>query len=297
MEFSAPTRRRLLWTLGAVGFAVATASDSVRGVTGAAANSSGPAARPTPSRTPGLVPSASPSLPVQTPPVPGQPPGLGSAALLPGRPGWKPTRVRRRKDAVTNLKELGPDPDRPPRALALTIDDGPHPQYTPQILDLLAEHQVTATFFVVGEMVREYPLLTRRIVEAGHQICNHTMTHPSPFNLIGARRIHREIAEAHARVAQVTGVVPKFFRAPGGAWSRQVMEETAEYGMIPIGWEVDPSDWRRPGVGRIKRALLDSEEGAIMLCHDGGGDRSQTVAALRQVLPRLKKRGMTFVPL
>jgi peptidoglycan/xylan/chitin deacetylase (PgdA/CDA1 family) len=296
MEFSEPTRRRLLWTLGAVGFAVVTASDGVRG---AAAGAGSAAPRPGPSsRTPGPTPSGSSALRVPTPPLAsGQPPGTGPAVLLPGQPGWKPTRVRRRKEAVYNLRQLGPGRRPPPRALALTIDDGPHPKYTPQMLDLLAEHQVTATFFVVGEMVREYPHVTRRIVEAGHHICNHTMTHPSPFNLIGGRRIHQEIAEAHARIAETTGVVPRYFRAPGGAWSRQVMEEVAEYGMIPVGWEVDPSDWSRPGVGRIKRVLLGSKSGAIMLCHDGGGDRSQTVAALREVLPRLKQRGMTFVPL
>ncbi|TNY37911.1 polysaccharide deacetylase family protein [Thermomonospora catenispora] len=274
MDMKEPTRRRLLWTLGAIGFAVATSSDSVRGTSGTGGRES--AARPTP--------TPAPSRPRPTP-----------TPILPGHPAWKPTPVQRRTAAVNNLKDL--DPQRATGAISLTIDDGPHPKYTPQILDLLAEHQITATFFVVGEMVKEYPLLTRRIVEAGHQICNHTMHHPSPFDRIGSRRIRREIVEAHERIAQATGVVPKFFRAPGGAWSKQVFETTAEFGMIPIGWEVDPQDWRRPGVGRIKRALLESQEGAIMLCHDGGGNRSQTVAALRQVLPRLKRRGLTFVPL
>ncbi|MBA9001759.1 MULTISPECIES: polysaccharide deacetylase family protein [Thermomonospora] len=290
MDLKEPTRRRLLWTLGAIGFAVAASSDSVRGAAGTGGR--GPAARPTP------TPAPSGSRPLRAaggPHAPGRPPVVTPAVILPGHPAWKPTPAPRRKEAVTNLRELGPG--RPPGTISLTIDDGPHPEYTPQILDLLAEHRVTATFFVVGEMVREYPLITRRIVEAGHQICNHTMSHPSPFDRIGSRRIRREIAEAHERIAQATGVTPKFFRAPGGAWSKQVFETTAEFGMIPIGWEVDPQDWRRPGVGRIRRALLESKEGAIMLCHDGGGDRSQTVAALRQVLPRLKKRGLTFVPL
>ncbi|WP_041440320.1 polysaccharide deacetylase family protein [Thermomonospora curvata] len=275
MEFSEPSRRRLLWTLGAVGFAVAVGSDSVRGT----AEASGSGASP---QTPTAAPAPRTPSPSPTP-------------TLPGHPAWRPVRVRRYKEAITNLDQL--DPARPPKTISLTIDDGPHPKYTPQVLDLLAEHQVTATFFVVGEMVKEHPALTRRIVEAGHQICNHTMTHPMGFDRIGGKRIHREIAEAHARIAQATGVVPKYFRSPGGAWSRQVMEKVAEYGMIPIGWEVDPWDWRRPGVARIKRALLRSKDGAIMLCHDGGGDRSQTVAALREVVPRLKKRGMTFVPL
>ncbi|HEX2314154.1 MAG TPA: polysaccharide deacetylase family protein [Thermomonospora sp.] len=296
MEFSEPTRRRMLFTLGAAGFALAVGSDAAGDTPRSGPGATGPAARPI--RVGGRgVPSSGATLSVPVPPLaPNQPPGAGHA-LLPGHPGWKPTRVPRRKDAVTNLKDLGPAP-RPPKALSLTIDDGPHPEYTPQMLDLLAEHQVTATFFIVGEMVKEYPHIARRIAEAGHQICNHTMTHPSPFDRIGGRRIHREIAEAHARIAEATGVVPKFFRSPGGAWSKQVFELTAEYGMIPIGWDVDPSDWSRPGVGRIRRTLLnEAKEGSILLTHDGGGDRSQTIAALRQVLPRLKRRGMTFVPL
>ncbi|WP_245974403.1 polysaccharide deacetylase family protein [Thermomonospora umbrina] len=289
MEFSEPTRRRMLLTLGGAGFALAIGSD-------AASDADAPRlGKPGEGGVLGRGVGNGPTLSVPVPRLPpGEPPSI-APAILPGHPSWKPTRVPARKDAVTNLKQLGPG--RPPRTLSLTIDDGPHPEYTPQMLDLLAEHEVTATFFIVGEMVREYPKIARRIADAGHQICNHTMTHPSPFDKIGGRRIHREIAEAHARIAEATGVVPKFFRSPGGAWSKLVYEKTAQYGMIPIGWEVDPSDWSRPGVGRIRRTLLEAKAGAILLTHDGGGDRSQTIAALRQVLPKLKKRGMTFVPL
>lgn len=281
MEFSEPTRRRALWALGAAGLAALGAADGVRDGAPSPARAVRPVARPRGLLHPPVVPPTQP---------PAQPP-----APLPGRPGWHPVPVPPRHQAVINLKDLGPPPR--PRAIALTIDDGPHPEWTPQVLDLLAEHQVTATFFIIGEMVKEYPRLAKRIAEAGHLICNHTMTHPIPFDRIGGRRITSEIREAHARIADATGVTPKFFRSPGGAWSHRVFETVAEWGMIPIGWEVDPQDWRRPGVGHIRRTMMESKAGAIMLCHDGGGDRSQTLRALRTVLPKMKQRGLTFVPL
>jgi peptidoglycan/xylan/chitin deacetylase (PgdA/CDA1 family) len=165
------------------------------------------------------------------------------------------------------------------------------------MLDLLAEHQVRATFFTIGSQVKEHPKLTRRLVDAGHQICNHTMNHPVSFKGLSKKRLETEIGEAHDRIAQITGVVPTFFRAPGGSWSPQVLDVVAEHEMLPLDWAVDPRDWARPGVGRIRKALLKCESGDILLVHDGGGDRSQTLKALRKVIPELKKRGMTFVSL
>src|SRR6185503_9187429 len=143
-------------------------------------------------------------------------------------------------------------PPAPPNSVALTIDDGPHPLYTPQMLDLLAEHKVVATFSVIGIQVKEFPKLTQRIVEAGHQICNHTMTHPMPFNHLTPKRLRTEVVDCHDRIADITGVTPKFFRSPGGSWSRRVLDTAHGQGMIAIDWDVDPRDWDRPGVGHIK---------------------------------------------
>lgn len=208
---------------------------------------------------------------------------------------WTPAKLTALKTPVRDLSELSPAP--PPQTIALTIDDGPHPTWTPRVLDLLAEHQIHATFFIIGEQVKEMPKLTRRIADAGHQVCNHTMTHPITIAGLSEKRVRREIVEANERVADVTGVLPQFFRSPGGAWSKTVLELVAENGLLPIDWAVDPRDWSRPGVGHIRRTLLGSKAGNIMLCHDGGGDRSQTLAALGKVIPKLKKRGLTFVAL
>jgi peptidoglycan/xylan/chitin deacetylase (PgdA/CDA1 family) len=179
-------------------------------------------------------------------------------------------------------------------AVALTVDDGPHPDWTPPLLDLLDHHGVRATFFLIGDRVRERPDLARRIAAAGHVLGNHSMTHPHPFAALGADALEAEIAGTQETIEKATGVVPQMFRAPSGNWSPNVLRAAARHGLTPVDWTVNPSDWRRPGTGRIARTLGRRRPGPILLCHDGGGDRSQTVAALAQVLPDLRARGLTF---
>lgn len=208
---------------------------------------------------------------------------------------WTPAKITALETPVRELSQLSPAP--PLKSIALTIDDGPNPRWTPRMLDLLAEERIHATFFIIGEQVKEYPKLTRRIADAGHQICNHTETHPITIGGLSRKRVRKEIVDAHDRIADVTGVVPQYFRSPGGAWSETVLDLTAEHGMLPIDWAVDPRDWAQPGVGRIRRSLLEGKEGDIILCHDGGGDRAQTIKALKGAIPKLKKRGLTFVAL
>ncbi|MFC4054332.1 polysaccharide deacetylase family protein [Actinomadura syzygii] len=269
------TRRRALWLMGATGL-TALGSDSV--------HPHGPRHAPPTAATPRARPVIHPS-PTPTPtPTPTARPAT-----------WTPVKLTASEAPVRELTELSPPP--PPKSIALTIDDGPNPTWTPRILDLLAEHGVHATFFVIGEQVEEYPKLTRRITDAGHQICNHTETHPITIAGLPRKRVRKEILDAQSRISDVTGVVPQFFRSPGGAWSKTVLELTAEHGMIPIDWAVDPRDWARPGVAHIRRELLKGKDGDILLCHDGGGDRSQTHRALKAVIPKLKKRGLTFVAL
>ncbi|MEV4259219.1 polysaccharide deacetylase family protein [Spirillospora sp. NPDC049652] len=175
--------------------------------------------------------------------------------------------------------------------------DGPHPVYTPMMLDLLAANGVKATFSLIGSQVKAYPKLVERIAADGHQISNHSQTHPSPFALIGRDRIHREIIEAKERIENAAGYSPKFFRSPGGDWSRYIFELCRTEGMMPIAWNIDPRDWSRPGTAHIRRSMLAAKGGDVLLCHDGGGDRRQTIEALRTVLPALKQRGLTFVAL
>ena len=182
-------------------------------------------------------------------------------------------------------------------AVALTIDDGPHPTWTPKVLDLLAEHDVSATFSVVGEQVQAYPRLVRRIVRAGHGLCNHTMTHPQPFGARSTAAIRREIVDAQSAISDASGEEPDLFRSPGGNWTEAVLDVADELGLTPVGWSVDPRDWTRPGADAIESSLAAAHAGDILLCHDGGGDRSQTVTALAAVLPRLQDEGLRFAVL
>jgi peptidoglycan/xylan/chitin deacetylase (PgdA/CDA1 family) len=208
-------------------------------------------------------------------------------------PPWPPLPPR--SQAIHRVHDLYPTA--PPNAIALTIDDGPQPEFTPKMLDLLDEFGVKATFSLIGIQVKQFPKLAMRIAQAGHHLCNHTMTHPLDIASFSSRRVNAEITEAHVRIADATGVAPRFFRSPGGAWSRTVLASAARHGMVPIDWDIDPRDWSLPGTRFIRKTMLAAKGGDILLCHDGGGDRSETIKALRDVIPALKKRGLTFVPL
>lgn len=183
-----------------------------------------------------------------------------------------------------------------PMTVALTIDDGPGPVYTPQILKILAEHGVTATFSMVGQNVDSYPAIAREVAAAGHAIANHTWSHPDLAKLSTAA-VRDEISRAGAAIHAATGQQPALFRAPYGAWSPALLDYCATQGLTPLDWSVDPRDWARPGVTAIVRNILaTTRTGSIILEHDGGGDRSQTVAALKIVLPRLLDEGFRFRP-
>jgi peptidoglycan/xylan/chitin deacetylase (PgdA/CDA1 family) len=239
---------------------------------------------------PVLVRAVQPDHAPKTPKAPG-----AAAHGPPPDPSYAHGPLRALQRPAHGLKELSPPA--PPTAVALTVDDGPHPTWTPRMLDLLAEFRVRATFSLIGEQVHEYPQLVKRIVADGHQVSDHTMTHPLNLPQLSASKIKTEIGETHDRIAQATGVAPKFFRAPGGNWSTRILDTAAEHGMVSIDWAVDPRDWARPGTGRISKTLLGATAGDILLCHDGGGDRSETIQALRNVIPALQKRGLTFVAL
>ncbi|WP_250279211.1 polysaccharide deacetylase family protein [Frankia sp. Cppng1_Ct_nod] len=188
-------------------------------------------------------------------------------------------------------------PNAPSNAVALTIDDGPDPRWTPQILDLLRRYDVQATFCLVGVEAHAQRGLVGRMVAEGHSICNHTMTHPIPFSRRAPGKIEDEIARAQSVIVDVSGTTPRLFRSPGGDWSPDVLAAAAHNNMIPIDWDIDPRDWTRPGSTTITQRLLAARPGDILLCHDGGGNRAQTVEALRMVLPRLKTDGYAFVTL
>jgi peptidoglycan/xylan/chitin deacetylase (PgdA/CDA1 family) len=195
----------------------------------------------------------------------------------------------------------GPPPAKPvfyvddgPKAIALTIDDGPSPIYTPQILQILEKYHVTASFSMVGENVTYYPGVARDVADAGHLIVNHTWDHANLTKLTQAQT-RAEIGNATDAIHNAVGRTPTIFRAPYGAWSRTTLEYCASEHLMPLDWSVDPRDWARPGVSKIVANIMkNTGTGSIILEHDGGGDRSETVAALKIAIPRLLDAGYHF---
>ncbi|MCY0936502.1 polysaccharide deacetylase family protein [Streptomyces sp. H34-S4] len=176
-------------------------------------------------------------------------------------------------------------------AMTLTFDDGPDPRYTPAILDTLARYGVRAMFFVCGEMAVDNQDLLRRMVAEGHVIGNHTWTHPL-ITKLSRPALASEIGRTSEIVQQAVGTAPLWFRAPYGAWNRAAFEIGAELGMEPLAWTVDTLDWTEPGTSAIvSRALKGAAPGVIVLNHDAGGNRSQSVQALASYLPQLIGRG------
>ncbi len=170
--------------------------------------------------------------------------------------------------------------------LYLTFDDGPDPRWTPRILAVLARHDATATFFQVGSEIRRHPRLAARVRAAGHRVGNHTATHAHLTGL-GRAEIRRE----------VEGGVPgaECLRPPYGQVNVVVRSVAAESGQRLVMWTVDTGDWAKPGADRVVRRLLTgARPGAVVLMHDGGGNRRQTVSALTAALPVLAARGYRF---
>ena len=180
-----------------------------------------------------------------------------------------------------------------PKVIALTLDDGPHPVYTPQVLALLQHYAITATFCMIGQQIGANRSLVSEVVAAGHTIVNHTWNHADQSKLT-LSQIRSQISRTSDALSAV-GAHPSVFRAPYGAWSHTVYEACADASLRPLDWSVDPRDWSRPGTSTIvSRILANTRTGSIILEHDGGGDRSQTVAALKIVLPKLLDEGYRF---
>jgi peptidoglycan/xylan/chitin deacetylase (PgdA/CDA1 family) len=181
-----------------------------------------------------------------------------------------------------------------PKVIALTIDDGPSPVYTPQVLQILAKYGVTASFSMIGENVTYYPQIARDVAAAGHTIVNHTWNHAN-LTSMGTTQVRGEIDQATDAIHTATGKHPALFRAPYGAWSKAVLDYCASEKLTPLDWSVDPADWSRPGVSKIVSTIMrTTRTGSIILEHDGGGNRAQTVAALRIVIPGLLEEGYRF---
>lgn len=179
--------------------------------------------------------------------------------------------------------------------VALTFDDGPHPQNTPVLLDILAQYRARATFYVIGNNVRRYPDIARRIVAEGHELGNHTWTHPV-LSRQGDATVLREIDRTQEIIWQTVGAVPVTMRPPYGAFSQRQMRMLSEARNLPtVIWSVDTNDWRRPGPAVVAdRMVRGAQPGSVILAHDIHGP---TVRAVPAALQGLLSRGFEMVTL
>ena len=176
--------------------------------------------------------------------------------------------------------------------IALTFDDGPHPVFTLQLLDILRRTHTPATFFVVGKQVEKNPALVQLEVAEGHEVGNHTYDHVN-LTLIPPELIAYELDECDAAIKKATGSSVRFFRPPGGDYNGDVVRDAARRGYITTLWTNDPGDFLRlPGDVILKRALEHLENGAIILLHDG---IPQTMQILPQFIAEARRRGYQFV--
>ena len=190
-----------------------------------------------------------------------------------------------------------------PAEIALTYDDGPNPAATPRLLEVLAKHEVRATFFLIGENVRRQPALAREIAANGHVIGNHTMTHPW-LSYCSASRIRSEIRDANTLIQDTLGTKITVFRPPHGARRPFVLETARELGLATVNWNIITHDWRvQPAaniVAKIRAGLRRNKaygRGSNVLLHDGGLDqpRMPSVAATETIITDARAAGMRFV--
>lgn len=180
------------------------------------------------------------------------------------------------------------------KVVSYTFDDGPNPTDTPRLLDVLRTHRVRAVFCLWGEFALAHPEVVRRIVAAGHVLCNHSMRH-ADMGSWTPERIRADLLSANAAIRSA---VPRahipYFRAPFGSWGA-TPSVAAGLGMQPLGWRLAISDWEPPGADElVNRLLTGITPGAVVLMHDGGGDRSQTVEAVARTIPTLRATGYHF---
>jgi peptidoglycan-N-acetylglucosamine deacetylase len=208
--------------------------------------------------------------------------------------------------AITSSQFLGPALVRGPSEgsrITLTFDDGPAGPYTEQVLDILRERKVQATFFVCGKNVERAPDILRRIVREGHAIGNHTYSHPFIY-FRSRKQIAKEIDQAQEVIKEVLGIRPTLFRPPYGARWFGLMPVLRERGMQLVQWSDTGYDWKLGSAGIVQATLKGLRPGAVILLHDGQEtnapaqvNRSETVRALPAIIDGARKLGFSFVPI
>lgn len=198
---------------------------------------------------------------------------------------------------INNSKEViwrGPTDK---KVVAITFDDGPHPRFTPEILDLLDQYQAKATFFVIGKHVKLYPEIVKREIDSGHEIGNHTFSHIN-IRASSSERIWKEFQDTQEVIYKATGKKARLFRPPYGIYNNMIKNIASQAGCNVVLWSThqDARDWSNPGVDKIVNTVLTkTRNGDIILLHDYVEGESQTVEALKTILPQLKEKGFVFV--
>ncbi|MFD0415953.1 polysaccharide deacetylase family protein [Streptomyces sp. NPDC127108] len=207
----------------------------------------------------------------------------------PKKPG-APSAVKPVDDTIVHASDAGK------RGVNITIDDGPDPKWTPQMLDLLRQYKVKATFCMVGTQAQAHPDLVKKVVAEGHRLCDHSVSHNTAMDKESAAYRSKQILDAERMITKASGGVrPMYYRAPGGAFTPDSRKLAASRGMRPLGWNVDSKDFELPGTNAIVSTVQrEVSNGPTILFHDAGGERAQTVEALRQLLPWLKQQGYSF---
>lgn len=183
--------------------------------------------------------------------------------------------------------------------LALTYDDGPNDPHTLRLLEVLAKHDVHATFFLIGSYVRQRPEIAREVAKAGHEIGNHTFTHPLLI-FKGSAEVRQELADCHAALQDSIGAHSNLFRPPFGGRRPVTLRIARDLGLVPVMWNVTGYDWNAPPAAVIEQKVSKRMRGGdVILLHDGGhkqmgADRSQTVQATDHLIPRYKQEGFVF---
>jgi peptidoglycan/xylan/chitin deacetylase (PgdA/CDA1 family) len=186
--------------------------------------------------------------------------------------------------------------DRGVRGVNITFDDGPDPVWTPRVLKVLRDNGVKATFCMVGLRARAHPDVVRAVVAAGHRLCDHTVSHDTGMDHKPETYQWHQVLDAASMITDASGGVrPLYYRAPGGAFTPYSRRIAASQGMRPLGWNVDSKDFKHSGTGVIVATVeREISNGPTVLFHDAGSDRSQTVAALGEILPWLRQQGYVF---
>lgn len=177
--------------------------------------------------------------------------------------------------------------------IAITFDDGPHPSYTPRLLDELKKRGLKATFFMVGQCVAEYPDIVKRMVAEGHEVANHSWSHPA-LTKLGAEGVRKQMENTNDAIVKACGVKPVVMRPPYGATSAILNRRFAEdFGMKVILWSVDPLDWKYRNANKVYTSIVqNTKPGGIILAHD---IHATTVAAMPETFDTLLAKGFKFV--